>query len=99
MVAGVHQAPDFAQSWQGRFAETPAFGQGRFTSVARHTNGRMRIQFWAESGPVYILEASMNLVDWQRIGVAVDHGDGRFTFEDANAARFPNRFYRMVSSR
>ena len=48
-------------------------------------------------GPAYILEASTNLVDWERIGVAVDRGDGMFSFEDANATRFPKRFYRIVS--
>ena len=31
------------------------------------------------------------------IGVAVDHGDGGFEFEDANAAKFQNRFYRILS--
>ena len=31
------------------------------------------------------------------IGVAVDHGDGTFEFEDSHAAKFPNRFYRIVS--
>ncbi len=55
------------------------------------------MQFLAERGPAYILEASTNLVDWEMIGVAADHGDGAFTFEDANAARFPNRYYRLVT--
>ena len=54
------------------------------------------MQWSAVHGRLYILEASTNLVDWERIGVAVDRGDGKFTFEDANAARFPNRFYRAV---
>ncbi len=70
---------------------------GRFTAVGHQPNGRVQMQFSAEPGPVYILEASINLVDWEMIGVAADQGGGMFTFEDANAARFPNRFYRIVS--
>jgi hypothetical protein len=42
-------------------------------------------------------EIGPDLVNWETIGVAVDHGDGSFTYEDANASRFPQRFYRMVS--
>jgi uncharacterized delta-60 repeat protein len=71
--------------------------RGRFTSVGHQANGRVQMQFSGEPGPVYILEASTNLVNWEMIGVAVDHGDGTFTFEDPDAARFPNRFYRLVS--
>jgi hypothetical protein len=55
------------------------------------------MQFSAEPGPVYILEASTNLVDWQKIGVAREQSYGTFSFEDANAARFPQRFYRVVA--
>jgi hypothetical protein len=35
---------------------------------------------------LYILEGSTNLVDWEKIGVAVDRGEGISGFEDANAA-------------
>jgi len=70
--------------------------QGRFTAVKHQSNGRVQMHFAAERGPVYLLEASTNLVDWEKIGVGVDQGDGIFTFEDANAAKFQNRFYRAV---
>jgi hypothetical protein len=72
-------------------------GHGRFTSVARHADGRVHIQLSAVPGRLYILEASTNLVDWERIGMAAHNGDGTFSVEDAHAARFPNRFYRVVS--
>jgi len=36
-------------------------------------------------------------VDWEMIGVALDHGDGTFEFEEADAARFRGRFYRVLS--
>jgi uncharacterized delta-60 repeat protein/uncharacterized repeat protein (TIGR02543 family) len=68
-----------------------------FYSVSLQPDGRVRMQFVADLGPLYTVEASTNLVDWEAIGVATDHGDGTFTFEDANAPGFPNRFYRVVS--
>jgi hypothetical protein len=70
---------------------------GRFTSVTRDSNGRVQMQLSAEPGRLHILEASTNLVDWDMIGVATEQADGSFAVEDANAGRFPNRFYRVVS--
>jgi hypothetical protein len=43
------------------------------------------------------VEASSNLVDWEMIGVVVANRDGTLTFEDANASKFPNRYYRIVT--
>lgn len=43
-----------------------------------------------------VIEASTNLVDWEQIGVAVQCGPDEFEFEDANAARMPTRFHRIV---
>jgi uncharacterized delta-60 repeat protein len=71
--------------------------RGKFTAVNHQANGRVQLQFSAASGPNQIVEASSNLVDWEMIGVAVAHGDGTFTFEDANASKFPNRYYRVIS--
>jgi hypothetical protein len=36
-------------------------------------------------------------VDWETIGLVHEQADGTFTFEDPNAARYPNRYYRVVS--
>jgi uncharacterized delta-60 repeat protein len=65
-------------------------------SVKRHANGRIHFQFSAPAGRVYIVEASTNLVDWASVGVATVCDDGSFEFEDADAARHPCRFYRVV---
>jgi hypothetical protein len=70
---------------------------GRFSFVGRQSNGRAQIEFQAERGPIYLVEASTNLVDWEIIGVAVECGDRTFAFEDPNVAKLPNRFYRIVS--
>jgi hypothetical protein len=63
----------------------------------RQPDGKARLQVSGLAGQAYIVEASTNLLDWERIGVAVDGGGGAFEFEDAEAARVPTRFYRIVS--
>ena len=45
---------------------------------------------------IYIIEASSNLVDWEKIGVAAEGGPGEFEFEDTTAARMATRYYRIV---
>ena len=76
-------------------------GSGRehvqLTAIHRQANGKTRLHFNAQRGPVYIIEVSTNLVDWEKMGVAADDGNGLFEFEDANATRTPTRFYRIVS--
>jgi len=69
----------------------------RFQSLACRPDGTVRVSFASTAGQVHIIQASTNLIDWEMIGVATDHGDGSFDFEDANAWRFPSRFYRSVS--
>jgi hypothetical protein len=61
-----------------------------------HGNGKAHLQFDAPQGFVYIIEASTNLVDWERIGVATNYAAGEFEFDDPNATQAPARFYRIV---
>jgi hypothetical protein len=68
-----------------------------FTAVNHQADGRVQLQFAADPAPSQIVEASTDMVNWEMIGVAVANGDGTFTFEDPNAGKFPNRFYRVVS--
>jgi len=67
----------------------------RFTSVNRQSNGRVQMQFSAEPGQLHVMEASSNLSDWEMIGVGSVLGDGSYEFEDKQAARFGQRFYRV----
>ena len=64
--------------------------------VSRDTSGNMRMKFTAEFGWVYIIEASTNLVDWERIGVATLSDGSGFEFVDTQAMRFPSRYYRLI---
>ena len=54
------------------------------------------MQFSGEPGRRYIIEASINLVNWQMIGVAGAEADGSCVYEDAQGAIFGQRFYRIV---
>ena len=71
--------------------------QVQLTAIHRQANGKMRLHFNAKRGPVYVIEVSTNLVDWEKVGVAADDGNGLFEFEDANSTRAAARFYRIVS--
>jgi hypothetical protein len=69
---------------------------GKIGTVHRHGNGKVRMEFSAPQGWVYLVEASTNLVDWEKIGVSIECGPDEFEFEDADATRMPARFYRLV---
>jgi hypothetical protein len=62
--------------------------------INREPNGNLRLKFNAPSGPVYIIEASTNLVGWEKIGVATHPQSGEFEFEDRSVS--PYRFYRVT---
>ena len=94
--AFVNTAQEIIESLGGG-GSRPGKVHGQFTSVEHQSSGRIKLQFSVQPGLVYLLEASTNLVNWDRVGTAVEQGDGTFTFEDANATRFPNRYYRLVS--
>jgi Ig-like domain-containing protein/FIMAH domain-containing protein len=71
-------------------------GKGKISEITRHANGHVRIGFQAAVGPVYIIEASTDLVNWVKIGVATNAGNVTFEFEDSDAAKMPWRFYRVI---
>ncbi len=64
-------------------------------SLARQPDGKMHFKFAGSTSQLQVVEASTNLVDWEMIGVLADQGNGLFEFEDANATKFPGRFYRV----
>jgi hypothetical protein len=75
---------------------SPSESRGKIGKVHHDAHGNLRIQFSAPRGRAYIVEASTDLVDWEKIGVAKEWEWGEFEFEDANASRMPTRFYRAV---
>jgi len=69
---------------------------GKIGKVHRHGDARVKVEFSAPDGWVYLVEASTNLVDWEKIGVAIQSRPGEFEFEDPGDVRLPTRFYRIV---
>jgi len=70
--------------------------QGKITLVSRGADGKTRLKGEAAPGALCIIEASTNLVDWEKIGVATADGVGAFEFGDAQSAPMSTRFYRIV---
>ena len=70
---------------------------GQMRSVAHQLGGKVRLEITGPAGQVHLIQASTDLVHWETVGVAVDHGDGSCEFEDAEAGKFPRRFYRLVT--
>ncbi len=91
----IQAAQDVIAALSGGNTNPSGRPHGRFESIVRQPDGRVQLQLSREPGRLYILEASTNLVDWEMIGVADDHGDGTFGLEDPNGGKFPSRFYRV----
>lgn len=72
-------------------------GPGRSHLHGAWAEGRVRLDFAGPAAASYIVEASTNLVHWEKVGVARPAGDGRFEFEDPREDEFPARFYRIVT--
>jgi len=64
--------------------------------VTRRHDGKVRMQFSALPSAIYVVEASTNLIYWEKVGVAVETIPGHFEFEDSNSVGLPLRFYRVV---
>jgi len=84
--AGTTQGMDRSFAWSA----TPP----RLTS-SMLTNGGFVLRFTGQSGQVYFIDTSVNLVDWASLGMAADLGGGSFLFTNAN--ELPSRFYRARS--
>ena len=69
--------------------------KAQFTSISLQPEGRVRMQFAGDSGALYLIEASTNLVDWELIGIASSTTNGQFQFDDKEVGRFAQRFYRL----
>ena len=73
-----------------------AKANGKLT-LSRAADGTMRLRGAAAPGAVYIIEASTNLLDWEKIRVTTNNGTAAFEFVDPNPFSPHLRFYRVVS--
>jgi RNA polymerase sigma factor (sigma-70 family) len=80
-----------APTWNQAAAIAPF----NLTLFERLPNGAFRLTFAGAPEGEYYVEASTNLVAWDRLGPAVN-SQGKVEFTDTNAAKFSLRFYRAV---
>ena len=64
------------------------------TSQGFGTNGHFQLKLTSDMNTGFGILASTNLTDWTPIGTGFTDTNGVLSFEDANAASFPRRFYR-----
>lgn len=62
--------------------------------VSVSTNGIVNLSATGDAGPLYVFEASTNLVNWTKVGVR-SNAMGVVTFTDTKPARRGARFYRV----
>ncbi len=62
-------------------------------------NGVPHLEFSADNLRLYSIETLTNMVDWVEMGApSEDPQEPRyFSFDDANAAAFPARYYRVLT--
>jgi len=70
------------------------YGRPTFTPPT-FLNGQCRLQFGAAPGQPFSVYASTNLIDWLFLGPAAIIDSNLFRFTDADAAKFPQRFYQV----
>jgi hypothetical protein len=71
--------------------------RARLQSVARESNGKVRLQILAAPNQLHLVQCSTNCIDWVTVGIAVDRGNGSFEFGDEHAGHIPVRYYRVIS--
>jgi len=57
----------------------------------------LHLQVADQASQILLVQASTNLHDWTVIGIVNNAGADWIKFEDAQASRFPERYYRVVS--
>jgi hypothetical protein len=89
----IDAAKQIIDSLQGHRGMRPT----NLRALKQPAEGKLQLRFGGSTGQIYIVEASTNLVDWAMIGIASQQDEGEFHFEDTNAARLPNCFYRVLT--
>ncbi len=65
--------------------------------IVKYQDGSPRLEFSANAARTYLVEASIDLVQWDEIGAAERDANGNFHFDDLQAEEFPARYYRVVT--
>ena len=66
-------------------------------AISHQGNGKAHLKIKGITGRVHVVEASTNMVDWVRVGVATRTADGTYEFDESQLPDAGMRFYRIVS--
>jgi hypothetical protein len=69
--------------------------QWQSNSSGRTSDGKFQLNFTGYTNVNHGVWASTNLVDWTRLGWTSEPTPGQFNYTDADAARYPQRFYQL----
>ena len=72
----------------------PNPGPASPTSLSRDNEGNLQLRFAGDSGTIYIIESSANLLDWKAVGLANEQTDGSFSFSHLANPNEARCFYR-----
>jgi hypothetical protein len=72
-----------------------AAGPIRFTEARQLTNEVVKLSVTGNAGPLYVLEASSDLVFWSKVSVRTNL-TGMVEFSDLDASKYSRRFYRIL---
>jgi hypothetical protein len=73
---------------------TNASARPVLSDISRQTNGAVSLTVVGDAGPLYLLEASTNLVNWARLSVR-SNATGTVQFSDPRPPASSRRFYRV----
>jgi hypothetical protein len=65
-----------------------------FTGVSRLTDGSISLSAYGDTGLLYLLESSTNLLNWSRLAV-LSNATGTVQFIERGATNYNSRFYRV----
>jgi len=74
--------------------QTGAINAPSIAGVSRSTDGTVNLSASGDTGLLYLLEGSTNLVNWAWLGVR-SNATGTVQFTDSRATNYPGRFYRV----
>lgn len=76
--------------------EVTAAGQAQLEVSAAEADGSFRFVLTGEPGRQYVIESSLDLVNWTAIATMIVEADGRFEFVEPDSEHSVQKFYRAV---
>ncbi len=90
----IQGSQDVIDALGGRLAR----GRPAIAAVHHDSQGNAHLQIRGALETTYIIQASSNLLEWEMLGVVNVGEDGSAIFNDKEADRFTQRFYRLIEA-